>query len=171
MSEKQKPIAIALLKKGTDPKTVAEQTGYSIRRIYDFKKQIETEDGNPATPKKPAINLAMQLQPAIHPAEIDKAVEAKLEKALDTLLEHLTIEVTQDTIDGIVKIVELLNSLRSPIPNIAELINDKPQPTEQEGTDIHPRPNEEQEPTGASADANNFVEILTKTSEGTNEVD
>ena len=158
--KKSKAEAIKLLQQNIDAKTVAERTGYGIRRIYDFKKELESTEQPPETPTDPA---PLQLQT---PTATSPQVEEKLEKALDTLLEHLEREVTTDTIEGIIKITEALDKLRSPTYNIAELIKDE-EPTNEKRTGIRSENDEREDPPTASADGENFVDILERTSKST----
>ena len=161
--KKSKANALKLLAQNTDPHTVAEQTGYSIRRIYDFKKELEN------TPKQ---LTEMSTEPAplqLHNPQADSAVEAKLEKALDTLLEHLERDVSNDIIEGIIKMTEAINKLRAPPTNFAELINENP--TNEKGTIIHTKDDAGQDTAGASPNATNFVDILERTAEGTKKTD
>lgn len=163
-NQKSKENAIKLLSQNIDPNEVAGQTGYSLRRIYDFKKELEKTQEQPTDEATDIAPLQLQSTPARN-----AHVEAKLEKALDTLLEHLQREVSTDVIEGILKITEALNSLRNPTVNIAEFINeDTPNET---GTPVHTEDDAGQDPTGTSADAENFVDILEKTSTGTKTTD
>lgn len=160
--KKSKAEAINLLTQEIDPVEVAERTGYSIRRIYDFRKELE----NQPPPPEPTTDIATLLQPT---SDRSAHVEEKLEKALDTLLEHLEREVTTNVIEGIVKITETLNLLRGTTVNIAELINEDP-PNEK-GTPVHPEDDAGQDPTRTSPHAENFVEILERTAESTTKTD
>lgn len=155
--KKSKAQAITLLQQNVDPKTVAERTGYGIRRIYDFKKELQSTEQPPETPTAPA---PLQLQ---SPPATSAQVEEKLEKALDTLLEHLEREVTNEVIEGIIKITEALNKLRTPTPNFAELIPDE-RTIDTARTGIRSETDVEQDPPTTSPDAQNFVDILEKTS-------
>lgn len=169
MKENRKPKAIELLQNGTEPKRVAELTGYSLRRIYDFKKELENQSENAeAKPESRPAATQLQLQSSEQTdSDIQNLIESKLEKAIDTLLEHLEIEPTTDVIDGICKLTELLNSYRNPITNIAELLNHDPNNINKDRTGIHKELDGEQESTGTSEDSQGFVDILTKTAEGT----
>ena len=160
--KKSKENAINLLLQNEDPQAVAEQTGYSIRRIYDFKKELENTPEQPLPANATAATdiAPLQLQKP-HARSANASVETKLEKALDTLLEHLEREVTTDTIEGIIKITEALDKLRSPTVNIAELIDEAPNPR---GTPLHPEDDAREKPTSASPDAENFVAILERES-------
>ena len=150
--KKSKENAIKLLTEGTDPQAVAEQTGYSIRRIYDFKKELENA---PEQPQEEATDIApLQLQ---QPATRDADIEGKLEKALDILLDHLDREVTTDTVEGIIKISEAIRGNR--------------RGTYEKGTRIRTEADAEQDAAGTSADAENFADILEKTSEATKTTD
>ena len=164
MKNERKKKAIELLKQNVPPAQVAEETGYSLRRIYDFKKELE----NQAEENESQPETAIAMQSDQPPAEINTKIKETLEKALETLLQHLEQDVTTDTIEGIVKITELYNSLQSPIYNIAEMLTNEPT-TNEDRTPIHEEPNGEQDTPTTSPDANNFVEILEKTSGRTDE--
>ena len=157
---KSKENAIKLLSQNVAPTEVAKQTGYSISRIYDFKKEL---DNAPEQPPPEATDIAPLQSPRI------ADIEAKLDKALDTLLEHLEREVTSDIIEGIVKVTETIGKLRTSTVNIAELINENP--PNQERTPIRPEDNAREDPPATSPDAENFVTILERTSRGAKETD
>ena len=172
MKNERKPKALKLLEQGIKIEEVAEQTGYSIRRVYQLRSELTKN--TPAKQKPPAQEIAttaapLQLQ-SDNPVQIDTWIDSKLQEAMETLLQHLERDVDQTTIDGIVQIADLLNSLRTPSPNITELFHET-RTANKSGTGLHEGTDEGQDTTRPSTDAENFVDILEKTSDGTKETD
>ena len=156
MSKKNKAEALKLISEGMDLQSVAHETGYTLRSIYGFKKELNE--------KKEVSNNTENGQP------LNTYIEETLQKALDTLLQHLEKEASIDIVEGIVKITETIDRMNNPNKHFAGIISNEDSINTQ-GTGTRQENNGWENVTTTSADAHNFVDILERTSRSTDETD
>lgn len=189
MKNQRKPKAIELLQAGTKPEQVAEQTGYSIRRVYQIQEEIrkgakKQEQNQPPTPdaQPSAIEIALQSMP-------DDALNAQINAQSFKILDSInalhqdalnadsiySIEVIQSKLKILNTLIENLNNLRPlpPPPDLTELFTDEktPETSYNEGTDLRTEIDAEQDITTASANDTDFAEILERTADPPKKVD
>ena len=138
--KKNKAEALKLISENMDLKHVAEETGYTLRSIYAFKKALDDKDSDTAKD----VQLQSRRQ----------YIEEMLENALSTLLIHLEQDATIDVIEGIVRITETLHR-----------INCNENTTDLQRIGMRSEADGGQNPRTTSADAQNFADILEKTAE------
>ena len=147
METNRKPLAFELLKAGVPVKEIMKQTGYSQRRVYDFKKEVENSQPPQAT-DPPATEIApLQLQNTSN-------IEKELIEILQIIKGHLQTELNEKALDCLLMITRHLY-----------------EPPNNEGTPVRTGTDDRQATEGTSSNVEDFTALLTRTSNSPSKTD